>query len=109
MSATIRDFTDFRNFGGAIKNKCYEFPIVATIDTSGRTRHWVIKIRLISDTKTERRGINWDIDTDTVIPIKSIYLDGKSTPSNVIAQIWTEQGIVHADAKITRSYPTYIL
>lgn len=110
MSATIRDFTDFRNFGGSIKNKCYEFPIVSTIDTSGRTRHWVIKIRLISSySNTERKSINWDIEADTVIPIKSIYLDGKSIPSNVIAQIWTEQGIVHADAKITRSSPTYIL
>ena len=110
MSATIRDFNNFHNFGGYIKNKCYEFPVVNTIDSAGRSRSWIIKIRLISnDTKTGRRSINWDIKTDIVIPIKNLYLDGKSIPAHVIAQIWTEQGINHADAKITRSSPTYII
>ena len=109
MSANIRDFTDFTNFGGSIKNKYYEFPVIVTTDTSGRLRHWVIKIRLISgNSNTERKSVNWDTELDVVIPIKTIYLDGKTLPANVFAQIWTEQGIKQADAKTTRSSPTYI-
>ena len=111
MSADIRDFSNFREFGGYIINGCYEFPVLNMTDKVGRNRHWKIMFRLIQNKVQERRKINWNTEIDVLIPITDEHLNGVS-PVCAIGQIWTEQGISStelADYKITRSSPTYVL
>jgi ATP-dependent DNA ligase len=114
MSSDKRDFSNFSEFPGDIcrtksRHGWYCFPPVESKDSMGRTRKWSITIRIITGKQPVRRKINWDLDTDTVIDIKKAFY--KEVPTNVIAQIWTEQGIeAKGDSKykVTRSIPTYI-
>lgn len=125
MASDKRDFTDFHNFpGGISKTKdskgWYAFPPVHSIDSMKRHRTWQIWVRLIlvDDKAPARRKINWDTNIDTILPIKSKYLDSssKSIPKNAIAQIWSVQGIDHDKNKdsdkvykSTVSIPSYVI
>lgn len=119
MASDKRDFSDFHKFPGKISDGWYVFPALYSLDSMGRRRVWYINIRLIATpggSRPARRKIDWDYTQDTVVPIKTNMLDGKkdSIPKNVIAQIWTIQGIdpkltVGHTYKPTKSIPTYIL
>lgn len=117
MSLCKRNFSDFEKFPGLIKqkygNKIYVFPSVKSEDSMGRERFWVIFIRLIEielDKQLVRRAIDWDLSQDSVVNITKKHYD--KVAGNIIAQVWTEQGIVDTGEKkykTTRSIPTHIL
>lgn len=120
MASDKRDFSNFHNFPGYISQKreskgWYSFPKVYSVDSMNRRRSWQIWVRLIEtkDGKAPpRRKINWETDIDTVVPIMKKLLNSnpEEFPENVVAQMWTEQGIEKKEGvnKFTRSIPTYV-
>jgi len=108
MSSEKRDFSNFEDFPGSINEGkgIYEFPPLRKIDKMGRTRVWQTFVRLVKDGKRQT-GIDWNLLTENQIKIKDSYFEtGSDLPSNVIAEIWAENGI--EGGKITRNAPTYI-
>lgn len=107
MSASKRDFTDFRNFPGKINEDTgvYEFPTLKQKDSKNRTREWTIFVRLIKDVDKEHVKIDWNLLSESQVPIKDKYFDDP-LPVGIIAQLWVETGI--SGGKITRNAPTYI-
>lgn len=105
MASTIRQYTDFTQFGGSINNDgIYSFPTMTYTDTKQHTRKWTIFIRLVKNKTIE--GINWVPLTRDIIPILPSYLTGsKPLPANIWAQVWVESGI--DGGKLTRSAPSY--
>ncbi len=104
MAASKRNLDDFHNFPGRVIDNIYEFPLLKKTDTMDRTRQWQIFIRLVRDGHRQT-GIDWDLDDEKTVPILNEYFDGRDLPDNVIAQLYSENGIV--GGKITRNAPTY--
>lgn len=74
--------------------------------TEGQKRVWKIRIRLIKKTsKISHLGVNWDLMKETQVPIYEKYINEDSFPDDLLAQYWTETGLLNG--KITRSIPTY--
>lgn len=125
MASDKRNFSDFHKFPGEISaggetKGWYVFPTITSTDSMGRNRYWCIYVRLIDrethDIKKKREVVNWDMSVDIVEPIKKKYLDNGPVAANIIAQVWTQNGISNDDDtvpghvyKSTRSIPTYIM
>jgi ATP-dependent DNA ligase len=120
MASSKRNFSDFANFPGEVNTKgIYKFPTVKSIDSLQRNREWTIYVRLVKDAKKHK--LNWEINQDNTIYITDDMINGEDLPG-LIAQIWTEQGIVsrigdtgivsrtgeEQKYKLTRSVPSYI-
>jgi ATP-dependent DNA ligase len=128
MASDKRNFSNFSKFPGSIQLKgeykgMYVFPSVTSIDSAKRTRRWTIFVRLIKTSnmtgkKPPKLSINWDVNNFKTVPASVKFYTNAQLPQGIIAQMWTEQGIVNSSAKInpsskqykiTRSIPTYIL
>jgi hypothetical protein len=102
--------------------------VVSSIDVAGRTRNWQIFVRLIrvegKVKQPARRKINWKLTEDTQVDINPRFLtpldivqgppggpvEPLTIPAGVIAQIWSEHGIVKPVKKATsRSVPSYVI
>lgn len=111
MASDKRDYSNFKEFPGEIKNDVYEFPQLFYTDAAGRTRIWTVRIRLVKDKGKDRpeHEHDWDMLEENQVPVKTRYLssDKKSRklPANTVAQFWVETGII--DGKISRHPPTY--
>lgn len=124
MTSSKKSFKNFRAFPGSVNGSgVYEFPTLTKKDKSGNSRFWTIFVRLIVHEGPDgpaRRKQNWLLSEDKSVEIKDEYFEGKSDyvgpyalPDNVIAQYWTEHGII-ADAKsdkkyaVSRTAPTFV-
>ncbi|MGL5934389.1 MAG: hypothetical protein ACRCZI_02080 [Cetobacterium sp.] len=117
MASDKRNFTNFDNqndFAGHINEdkNLYEFPTLykAASTNTGKPRQWTIYCRLIKqDSKDEKltKSQNWNMLQEIEVPMKDKYLiNGEKIPEGIIAQLWTENGII--DMKISRSAATYV-
>lgn len=112
MSASKRDFTDFKKFGGSINEKTghYVFPILKHVDANGNEREWQIFVRLIKKPKKVIVSIAWELSDETQVRIRSKYFNyGENSvllPENIVAEVWVETGIIGMTT--TRYAPTYI-
>lgn len=109
MTSAKRDFTDFHAFGGSVNDAgIYAFPLLRHIDDKKRMRSWQIFARLIKK-KKKLTTIDWKLSDEKQVKIDDAYFgikdDYTDLPSDVIAEIWVETGIVNG--KITRSVPSY--
>ncbi len=104
MAASKRNLDDFQNFPGGIIDDIYEFPLLKKTDTMNRTRQWQIFIRLVID-GNRQSGIDWNLDDEKTVPIIDEYFEGHDLPDGVIAELYSENGVV--GGKITRNAPTY--
>ncbi len=101
-----RNFTEFNDFPGKIEESgIYEFPKLYSRDGKDRLRSWQIFVRLV-DKVDNNLPINWEISKSNQVKIKSKYFEvGGTLPENVVAQVWTENGLVKG--KNSRSIPSY--
>jgi len=110
MSASIRNFDNFKDFDGSIKNEIYCFPKLYKTTLKGQKRQWQIFVRLIKKSSKNiklTRSYNWNLMDEIQIPIKEEYLfDDAKIPDGVISQIWTESGTT--TGKISRSPASYM-
>lgn len=109
MSATIRDYANFRDFPGEINKDTnyYEFPILYKRAVTGKVRQWQILIRLIkasSKNEKETKKVDWETMKEVEVPIKEKYID-EPLPEDIIAEYWTESGYVNM--KISKSPAVY--
>ncbi len=107
MSSDKRQFSDFKSFPGQVSDGAYHFPDVLKKDSMGRMRKWIIIVRIIHEPKPARRKINW-VDTDRHVPIIPQMYQNGSWQNGLVAQIWTEQGIIGSGYKSTKSIPSYV-
>jgi ATP-dependent DNA ligase len=100
------NFNDKKSFPGKIDTATneYHFPALFHIDSSGNTRKWEIKIRLVKGSP-KKYGIDWDLLIDDTVPIKKKYLDNEEIPDGTISQVWAEVGVI--GGKQTRHAPSY--
>jgi hypothetical protein len=114
MATTTRQVTDFSDFPGKLNKGTgyYELPTLYKVDSMSRIRSWKIVVRLIKSDKPRLRGIDWNLLTESQVPIKDDYFktgsDVIQLPKGVIAQAWTTNGITDG-GKQTRNSPTYKL
>jgi ATP-dependent DNA ligase len=108
MSSDKRQFDDFTKFGGKIDtNGIYVYPTLYHYDSNENKRFWKVFVRLIKSSKGPNYKYGWDTEKDVVIPIEKDDLEQNSDiPDDVVAQVWTESGVVKSD-KIARSAPSY--
>jgi ATP-dependent DNA ligase len=111
MTADVRDFKNFRTFGGSINAETgnYEFPMLFHKSDSGKVRQWQIFVRLIKadskDTK-ETKKQNWNLLAENQVPLHAEYLeDDSKLPDGLLSQVWAESGYV--GMRISRYAPTY--
>lgn len=108
MASDKRDFSDFVKFPGSITNQMYEFPTLFYKDSSGKTRQWTVRVRLVKESpkgKKPKHGHDWDMLKENQIPVVKDYLLEKDLPQGTVSQFWVETGVV--GGKISRHPPTY--
>lgn len=111
MASDKREFVNFRDFQGFINidTGYYEFPVLYSSSSTGKTRQWAVYVRLIKKASKNQEATkeqNWNLMEENQILIKDVYLDDDSKlPDGILAQVWTEAGQV--GGKISRSAPTY--
>jgi hypothetical protein len=110
MASSKRQFDNFNIFPGSVNAAgIYVFPELIHKDSHNNTRKWKISIRLIKTDKDQINKIDWNLLTETQIPIKKEYYGHNKSyvdlPKSTAAQLWSETGVI--DGKITRSNPTY--
>lgn len=105
MASEKRDYSNFSNFPGNLRDNRYQFPTLHHIDGRNNHRLWKIQIRLIKEfSKKEKYSYGWNINADTEVPFKQEYIT-KELPEGVLAQMWAEVGIV--GGKTTIHPPTF--
>ena len=79
MSSDKRDMKNFDKFDGEVDDQgWYVFPHLFHRDTRGNTRVWRFFIRLIKSAEVgDVTGIDWNVLTQTTIPIKRKYFNYK--------------------------------
>jgi ATP-dependent DNA ligase len=113
MAASKRSQVGFEDFPGEINTdkNLYEFPTLYKTAVNNKIRQWNIFIRLIKEDSRdvkETKQQNWNLLIEDEVPIKESYLlDQIRIPDGIIAELWTESGIM--EMKISRSAATYIL
>jgi DNA ligase-1 len=107
MTSSIRDFTNFAEFPGEIKDTGYHsFPLLWHLDDFKRWRQWQIHVRLIKKPAETLSGIDWNLLEEKQVSIKpTYYAVGSKISPNITAQVWAETGI--EGSKITQNAPTY--
>jgi ATP-dependent DNA ligase len=111
MSADKRKMEDYKEFDGQINENTfnYEFPTLYVLSDKNQLRKWNIYVRLIktsSKKPVKTKTQNWNLLLEDQVPIKKEYLENTfKLPDGLVAQIWTESGII--DMKISRYPPTY--
>lgn len=107
MTSKIRDFSNFRKFGGDVVNGIYEFPKIYSIDSRNRLRFWKQYVLLTDQQNVqEEYEQNWNRDIP-ITPIQDVHFKSHDqlTP-NIIALVFNEQGI--QNMKLSRHIPTII-
>lgn len=107
MASSKRNLNEFRSYEGKINivSNMYEFPPLFSLDSEKRLRRWSIMSRLVKPNNKASYGQNWNILTDSQLPLHDSYLDvGVKLPS-CECQFWIEQGIV--GGQNSRYPPTY--
>jgi DNA ligase-1 len=107
MSASKRDFTNFKKFPGKLtSNGYYTFPLLWHKDDMERWREWCIYVRLIKAPKNKITEIDWNLLKEDQIDIEKEYFNmGSIIDADTIAESWVETGI--DGGKITRNAPSY--
>ncbi len=110
MQIDKRDFRKFNKYPGDINidENIYKFPSLYKTDKLGRLRLYNIFIRLIKsyNYKTKEYARNWCLLEDNEVEILKNYLkDGIKLPEGVIAQYYSETGII--GGKISRISPKF--
>lgn len=106
MSLDKRDYSNFDRMGGKIckERNMYVFPTLYKSDKFNHCRIWSIFIRLVKKTNIQITCNDWNKLLESTINMENQYLYGKM-PQDIIAQTWTETGVV--GGKITIHSPTY--
>jgi DNA ligase-1 len=75
-------------------------------DLFKENRVWRIYVRLIKKASQQTfTQVDWNLMEEVQVPILDKYLQGEHIPNDLVAELWTETGLV--TGKITRSIPTY--
>lgn len=75
-------------------------------DLFKENRVWRVYVRLIKKASQQTfTQVDWNLMEEVQVPILSKYLQGEHIPDDLVAELWTETGLV--TGKITRSIPTY--
>lgn len=111
IKKNFQNYTDKKSFPVAEikqgeKKGVWSFPMINSIDLSNRKRTWCVFVRLVAANINEEKNVNWELDSKNTIKVSPDMFQSKEFPANVIAQIWTESGIVNG--KTTRSATTHI-
>lgn len=94
MASDKRNFSDFVNFPGKIKDNRYQFPVLHHIDGRNNHRAWKIQIRLIKEfSRKKRYSYGWNVNADVEVPFKHQYLT-EELPDGILSQMWAEVGVV---------------